>query len=114
MPLRDTDTATFAADVLEAGKPALVLFWAPWCGPARHVQPEIIAIEEEYGERVSLWRCDTDRNPDTAHRYGVRTLPSVLVFAAGEPIVYHAGFIERDDLAERLDSALGALPPGPA
>ena len=77
--MREVTDETFAADVLEAERPVAVDFWAPWCGPCKAIEP---ALEQLPIEVVKL---DIDANPSTAARYGVLSLPTVILFADGEP-----------------------------
>jgi thioredoxin 1 len=79
--MREVTDATFADDVLGAAGPVVVDFWAPWCGPCKAIEP---ALEELALEVVKL---DIDANPKTAQRYGVLSLPTVILFAGGEPRV---------------------------
>jgi thioredoxin 1 len=79
----DVDDETFEADVLQAGHPVVVDFWAPWCGPCRAVTP---ALEQLAGstEKVGFVKLDIDENPVTASRYDVLSIPTVILFADGE------------------------------
>jgi thioredoxin 1 len=82
--MRDITDASFEQDVLQAGKPVVVDFWAPWCGPCRAVTPalEQLAVETEKVEFVKL---NIDDNPVTASRYDVLSIPMVILFDGGEP-----------------------------
>jgi thioredoxin 1 len=82
--MRDVTDATFEAEVLLAGKPVVVDFWAPWCGPCKAIEP---ALEELAGatDRIEFVKLDIDANPETANRFGVLSLPTVILFAGGEP-----------------------------
>ncbi len=82
--VREVTDASFEADVLRAGKPVVVDFWAPWCGPCKAIEP---ALEELAGttDAVEFVKMDIDDNPRTADAYGVLSLPTVILFADGEP-----------------------------
>jgi thioredoxin 1 len=75
--------ATFAADV--AAGPIVVDFWAPWCGPCRMVGPIIDELNATYGEKVTFGKLNVDENPETAGKYGVRSIPTIILFKDGEP-----------------------------
>ncbi|MBN6050877.1 thioredoxin [Nonomuraea sp. RK-328] len=77
-------TANFDEQVLRADKPVLVDFWAEWCGPCRMVAPVLQQIENEYG--LTIGKLNTDENPEIMTRYGVLSLPTLLLFENGEPV----------------------------
>ena len=104
-PKEVTDT-TFEQDVLKASTPVLVDFWAPWCGPCRMVAPIVEELADEYAGRVGFVKLNTDDNPMTASRYGIRSIPTLLVFKGGQPVGQIIGFRPKSDLKRRLDEAL--------
>ena len=79
----DVDDETFEADVLRAGRPVVVDFWAPWCGPCRAVTPVLEQLAEST-QKVGFVKLDIDENPVTASRYDVLSIPTVILFAGGE------------------------------
>jgi thioredoxin 1 len=98
--------ASFAAEVLESGQPVLVEFWAAWCGPCRMVAPEVEAVEALYAGRVKVARCDVDADPDVAARYGVMSIPTLILFRGGVPAGRVVGYRPRRELQEFLDGLL--------
>ncbi len=104
-PREVTDT-TFDQEVLQASKPVLVDFWAPWCGPCRMVAPVVEELAEEYDGQVEFVKVNTDDNPDTAVKYGIRSIPTLLVFKDGKPVGQIVGFRPKSDLKQRLDAVV--------
>ena len=104
-PREITDT-TFEQDVVKAPDPVMVDFWAPWCGPCKMVAPIVEELAEEYDGKVTFVKLNTDDNPATAARYGIRSIPTLLVFKGGEPVGQIIGFRPKSDLRKRLDAAL--------
>src|SRR5918996_6041321 len=86
---QNTKTVTdqsFQADVLSADKPVLVDFWAEWCGPCRMIAPALEEIASELGEKVTVAKLNIDDNPDAPARYGVRGIPTMILFKGGQKV----------------------------
>ncbi|WP_025742348.1 thioredoxin [Aquimarina pacifica] len=105
MALEITD-ATFDEVVLQSDKPVLVDFWAAWCGPCRMVGPIIEQISEEYNGKAVVGKVDVDANQEFAAKYGVRNIPTVLVFKNGEVVGRQVGVSPKTAYAEALDSLI--------
>ena len=104
-PKEVTDT-DFDQAVLKAAKPVLVDFWAPWCGPCRMVAPIVEELSDEYDGKVEFVKLNTDDNPNTAVKYGIRSIPTLLVFKDGQPVGQIIGFRPKSDLKKRLDAVV--------
>ena len=105
MALEITD-ATFDKIVLQSDKPVLVDFWAAWCGPCRMVGPIIDELSKEYDGKAVVGKVDVDNNQEFAAKYGVRNIPTVLLFKNGELVDRKVGVSPKQVYAEAIDSAL--------
>ncbi len=100
------DDANFDQIVLQSDKPVLVDLWAAWCRPCLMVAPILDELAEEYNGRVSFVKVDVDQNPKTATRYGVMSIPTLLIFKKGEPVSHIVGLRPKEELKRNLDDAL--------
>lgn len=105
MALEITD-ATFDETVLQSDKPVMVDFWAAWCGPCRMVGPIIDELSNEYDGKAVVGKVDVDANQEFAAKYGVRNIPTVLVFKNGELVGRQVGVAPKQTYAEALDAVL--------
>jgi len=105
MALEITD-ANFEELVLKSEKPVLVDFWAAWCGPCRMVGPVIEEISNEYSDKAVVGKVDIDSNQEYAAKYGVRNIPTVLVFNKGEIVTRQVGVAPKNTYTEAIDRLL--------
>ena len=105
MALEITD-ATFEETVLNSDKPVLVDFWAAWCGPCRMVGPIIEEISSEYNGKALVGKVDVDANQEFAAKYGVRNIPTVLVFQSGEVVGRQVGVAPKNAYTKAIDALL--------
>jgi thioredoxin 1 len=104
-PIHTTDE-TFEETVLHAPQPALVDFWADWCGPCRMMAPSIDELAKEYDGRAVIAKIDTDRHMQVAGRLGISGLPTVVLFKNGQEVERVVGFAPKRVLEEKLDAIL--------
>jgi thioredoxin 1 len=95
--------ATFDKEVIESGVPVLVDFWAPWCGPCRMVAPVVDEIAVQYEGQVKVVKVNTDENPQVASRYGIRSIPTLMIFKAGQRVDMVVGAVPKSTLATTLE-----------
>ena len=102
----DTTDSTFDVDVLNSELPVLVDFWAPWCGPCRMVAPVVEELADDYDGQVKFVKLNTDENPQVAGKYGIRSIPTLLIFKGGENVGQVVGFRPKSELAKHIDAVL--------
>ena len=100
------DDTNFDQIVLQSDKPVLVDLWATWCRPCLMVAPILDELAEEYNGRVSFVKVDVDQNPKTATRYGIMSIPTLLIFKNGEPLSHIVGVRPKEELKRSLDAVL--------
>ena len=108
---QNTKTVTdqsFEADVLNSGKPVLVDFWAEWCGPCKMIAPALEEIAGALGDKVDIVKLNIDENPDTPGKYGVRGIPTMLLFKDGQAVAQKVGAAPRSQIQQWLEANLSA------
>ena len=101
-----TSDATFDQDILKADKPVLLDFWAEWCGPCKMIAPVLDEIAEEYKEKLTIAKINIDENPQTPPKFGIRGIPTLILFKNGIVEAQKVGAVSKSQLAAFLDSNL--------
>ena len=97
---------SFSNEVLKSELPVLVDFWAEWCGPCKMVSPIVEELSNEYNGKIKVTKLDVDSNPKTAANYGIRGIPTLLIFKDGAAVDQIVGAIPKQQIAERLDKII--------
>jgi thioredoxin 1 len=104
--IMDIDDSSFEARVLQADKPVLVDFWAPWCGPCKVVGPIIEKLAESYGDQILFARCNADDSQATAAKYGIKSIPTLMLFKDGSIFDKITGATNRAKIEDVLKKIL--------
>ena len=98
--------SSFDADVLQAGKPVLLDFWAEWCGPCKMIAPLLDEAADEYADKLNIVKLNIDENPNTPQKFGIRSIPTLMLFKDGAVHAQKLGAMSKSQLNEFLDTNL--------
>ena len=104
-PVEITD-ATFEEEVVKSDTPVVVDFWAEWCGPCKMIAPLVEELAREYDGKVKFTKLDVDSNPQTPMQFGIRGIPTLLIFNDGKPVGQVVGAVPKSMLKKRVDEAI--------
>ena len=101
----EVEDSSFEAEVLQSEKPVLVDFWAPWCGPCRAIAPVVEELAGTFGDKIKFAKCNVDDNPVTPVKFGIKSIPTLILFNGGEIIDKVIGIVAKSKLEEMLNKA---------
>jgi thioredoxin 1 len=101
----EIEDSSFDAEVLQSEKPVLVDFWAPWCGPCRAIAPVVEELAGTFGDKIKFAKCNVDDNPVTPGKFGIKSIPTLILFNGGEIIDKVVGIVAKSKLEEMLNKA---------
>jgi len=107
MKLVEITDANFQQEVLDSDQPVLVDFWAVWCGPCKMIAPVVEEIAREYDGKLKVGKMDVDNNPDTSVKFGIRSIPTLMVFKGGKVVEQIVGALPKRNLLEKITPHIG-------
>lgn len=106
MSVHKVDNSNFQSDVLQSSEPVVIDFWAEWCGPCKMIAPALEEISSEMGDKVKIAKVNIDENPELATQYGVRSIPTLLIFKDGEIVANKIGAAPKSQLSDWISGAI--------
>jgi thioredoxin 1 len=102
--IMDIDDRSFDSEIIQSEKPAVVDFWAPWCGPCKAIGPVIEELAEAYGENIKFTKCNVDENPATPAKFGIKAIPTLIFFKDGKVVDQITGMVAKSKLEDTIKS----------
>jgi thioredoxin 1 len=106
--ISEVNDDNFAQAVLQSDRPVLVDFWAEWCGPCRTLAPTVEAVATDWADRARVMKLNVDQSPLMTERYGVRTIPTLILFKDGEEVARLLGAVSKTEIARKIDHHISA------
>ncbi len=104
--IMDIDDSSFETEVVQSDKPAVVDFWAPWCGPCKAIGPVIEELAGSYGEQIKFTKCNVDDNPVTPGKFGIKAIPTLIFFKEGKVVDQITGMVAKSKLEDTIKSLI--------
>jgi thioredoxin 1 len=102
--IMDIDDRNFDSEIIQSDKPAVVDFWAPWCGPCKAIGPVIEELADTYGENIKFTKCNVDENPATPAKFGIKAIPTLIFFKDGKVVDQITGMVAKSKLEDTIKS----------
>jgi len=102
--IMDIDDRSFDTEIIQSDKPAVVDFWAPWCGPCKAIGPVIEELAEAYGDNIKFTKCNVDENPATPAKFGIKAIPTLIFFKEGKVVDQITGMVAKSKLEDTIKS----------
>lgn len=102
----DIEDGSFDSEVLQSDKPVMVDFWAPWCGPCKAISPVVEELAGTFGDKIKFTKCNVDDNPVTPGKYGIKAIPTLILFKEGNVVEQITGMVARSKLEEAINKVL--------
>ena len=100
----ELNDSNFDNEVVKSDLPVLVDFWAEWCGPCKMIAPSVEKISEEYSDKLKVGKLDVDSNPNISSTFGIRSIPTLLIFKNGSPVDQIVGAVSKEVISAKVDS----------
>ena len=100
----ELNDSNFDDEVMKSDLPVLVDFWAEWCGPCKMIAPSVEKISEEYSDKLKVGKLDVDSNPNISSTFGIRSIPTLLIFKNGSPVDQIVGAVSKEVISAKVDS----------
>ena len=104
--IMEIEDGSFDSEVLQSNKPVLVDFWAPWCGPCKAIGPLVEELAEIFGDKIKFAKCNVDNNPVTPGKYGIKAIPTIILFKQGDVVEQITGMVAKIKLEEAISKVL--------
>ena len=104
--MKEIEDGNFESEVLRSDMPVLVDFWAPWCGPCKAIAPVVEELSKSFGDQIKFMKCNVDNSPITPGKYGIKAIPTLILFKGGDVVDQITGMVAKSKLEDVIKKAL--------